>query len=84
MHKQKDDRAECGNGRGFSLLSVAGKLLAKIMLTRLLEKVIDLALPESQCWFRRERSTIDMLFVPGNCKKNSVNNIKTYTWPSLI
>ena len=63
MHKQKGDRAECGNSRRISLLSVAGKVLAKIMLTRLLEHVVDLVLPESQCGFRRGRSTIDMIFV---------------------
>ena len=28
VHKQKGDRAECGNSRGVSLLSVAGKVLA--------------------------------------------------------
>ena len=33
------------------------------MLTRLLEHVVDLVLPESQCGFRRGRSTIDMMFV---------------------
>ena len=33
------------------------------MLTRLLEQVVDLVLPESQCRFRRGRSTIDMIFV---------------------
>ena len=63
VHKQKGDRAECGNSRGISLLSVAGKVLAKIMLTRLLEHIVDLVLPESQCGFRRGRSTIDMIFV---------------------
>ena len=63
VHKQKGDRAECGNSRGISLLSVAGKVLAKIMLTRLLEHIVDLVLPESQCGFRRGCSTIDMIFV---------------------
>ena len=38
-------------------------MLAKIMLTRLLEHVVDLVLPESQCGFRHERNTIDMIFV---------------------
>ena len=33
------------------------------MLTRLLEHVVDIILPESQCGFRRRRSTIDMIFV---------------------
>ena len=63
VYKQKGDRTECGNSRGISLLSVAGKVLAKIMLTRLLEHVVDLVLPESQCGFWRGRSTIDMIFV---------------------
>ena len=45
-----------------SPISVAGKELAKIMLTRLLEHVVDLVLPESQCGFRHGRSTIDMIF----------------------
>ena len=63
LHMQTGDRAECGNSSGISLLSVAGKVLAKIMLTRLLEHVVDLVLPESQCGFRRGRNTIDMIFV---------------------
>ena len=63
IHKQNGDRAECGNSRGISLLSVAGKVLAKIMLTHLLEHVVDLVLPKSQCGFRRGCSTIDMIFV---------------------
>ena len=33
------------------------------MLTLLLEHVVDLVLPVSQCGFRRGRSTIDMIFV---------------------
>ena len=63
VHKQKGDRAECRNSRGISLPSVAGNVLAKIMLTRLLEHVVDLVLPESQCRFRRGRSTIDIILV---------------------
>ena len=62
-YKQTGDQAECGNSRGISLLSVAGKVLAKIMLTHLLEHVVDLVLPESQCGFRRAGSTIYMIFV---------------------
>jgi len=33
------------------------------MLKRLLSQVVDIVLPESQCGFRRGRSTIDMIFV---------------------
>ena len=63
LYKQKGDRAECGNSRGISLLSVAGNVLAKIMLTRILKHVVGLVLPESQCGFRSGRSTIDMIFI---------------------
>ena len=42
---------------------MAGKVLARIMLTRLLEHLVDLVLPESQCDFGCGCSTIDMIFV---------------------
>lgn len=63
IYKKKGDCAVCDNSRGISLLSVAGKVLARIMLMRLLECVAEDVLPESQCGFRRQRSTVDMIFV---------------------
>ena len=80
VYKQIGDRAGCGNSNGISLLSVAGKVLAKIML----EHVVDLFLPESQCGFRRISSTIDMIFVARKLHEKCREQIKTYTWPSLI
>jgi len=53
----------CIYSHGISLLSVAGKVLARVMLRRLLIHVAETVLPESQCGFRRGRSTIDMIFV---------------------
>lgn len=63
IYKQKGDRAVCGNSRGISLLSIAGKVLAKIMLNRLVKYISEAALPETQCGFRKTRSTTDMIFV---------------------
>ncbi len=63
IYKQKGDRAVCGNSRGISLLSIAGKVLAKIMLSRLVEHISEAVLPETQCGFRKSRSTTDMVFV---------------------
>lgn len=63
IYKQKGDRAACGNSRGISLLSIAGKVLAKIMLSRLVEHISEAVLPETQCGFRKTRSTTDMVFV---------------------
>lgn len=58
---KKGDRTLCDNYRGISLLSVAGKIFARILLNRLLV-VAEEVLPESQCGFRPSRGTIDMIF----------------------
>ena len=52
----------CDNYRGISLLSIVGKVFARILLNRLDEHVTAVILPESQCGFRSECSTIDMVF----------------------
>ena len=46
-YKQRGNRAKCGNSRGIPLFSVAGKVLAKIILIRLLGHVVDFVVPES-------------------------------------
>ena len=63
IYKNKGDKADCGNSRGISLLSVAGKILAKILLKRLIKHVSEELMPETQCGFRQNRSTSDMIFV---------------------
>ena len=62
LHKN-NDRTECGNYRGISLAAHAGKVLLKIVATRLSAycKTKGL-LPEERCWFRPNRSTTDMLY----------------------
>lgn len=62
IYKTKGDKADCGNYRGISLLAVAGKVLAKVMLQRLISNITESILPESQCGFRKDRSTVDMIF----------------------
>ena len=61
IYKKKRDRNDCGNHRGISLLSTAGKILAKIILGRI-QDISENVLPESQCGFRANRSTVDMIF----------------------
>lgn len=58
---KKGDRGICGNYRGISLLSIVGKILARILLNRLVT-LTDEILPETQCGFRTNRGTIDMIF----------------------
>ena len=62
LHNKKD-RAECGNYHGISLVTHAGKVLLKIVATRLSAycEARNL-LPEEQCGFRPHRSTTDMMF----------------------
>ena len=63
IYKRKGDRQSCDNHRGISLLSIASKILARIILNRLLDHLENShLLPESQSGFRAGRGTIDMVF----------------------
>ena len=61
LFKNKGDRSDCNNYRGISLLSVVGKVFARVVLARL-QILADRIYPESQCGFRSGRSTVDMIF----------------------
>ena len=61
LYKNKGERSDCNNYRGISLLSIVGKVFARVILIRL-QKLAERIYPESQCGFRAERSTIDMVF----------------------
>ena len=64
LHK-KGDKTECGNYRGISLVSHAGKVLLNVVARRLSAYYCEAKglLPEEQCGFRPNRSTTDMMFV---------------------
>ena len=62
IYKKKGDRTLCDNSTGISLLSCAGKVLARILLTKLIANISENVLPERQCGFRKHRSTNDMIF----------------------
>ena len=59
---KKGDRTDCGNYRGISLLSIAGKIFARILLNRLSTHITPEVIPETQCGVRGNRSTVDMIF----------------------
>ena len=52
----------CGNYRGISLLSIAGKIFARILLNSLSTYITPEVVPETQCGFRVNRNTMDMIF----------------------
>ncbi len=82
LYKRKGNRQSCDNHRGISLLSIAGKILARILLNRLTKHLEQGLLPESQCGFRKARGTIDMVFaarlLQEKCQEQNVDLYSTY------
>ena len=69
LYKRKGNPQVCDNNRGFSLLSIAGKILTNL-LNRLIAHLDQAGLiPESQCGFRKDRGTIDMIFTARQLQK---------------
>ena len=61
LFKNKGDHSHCNNYRGISLLSVVGKVLARIVLARL-QTLAERIYLKSQCGFRSGRSPVNMIF----------------------
>ncbi|XP_069960323.1 RNA-directed DNA polymerase from mobile element jockey [Cherax quadricarinatus] len=82
LYKRKGNRQACDNHRGISLLSIAGKTLARVLLNRLNEHLEQGLLPESQCGFRKDRGTIDMVFaarqLQEKCQEQNADLYSTY------
>ena len=63
LFKRKGNPQLCDKHCDISLLSIPGKVLARVLLNRLNEYLEQSGLlPESQCGFRKDRGTIDMIF----------------------
>ena len=60
IYKGKGDPKDCGNYRGISLLSVAGKMFARILLDRIRPHLLEHQRPE-QSGFTSKKSTIDRI-----------------------
>ena len=83
LYKRKGNPQVCDNHRGISLLSIAGKILAKILLNRLNAHLEQAGLiPESQCGFRKDRGTIDIIFtarqLQEKCQEQNVDLYMTF------
>ena len=53
LYKNKGDRSDCNNHRSISLLSVVGKLFARVVLRRL-QVLPEAVHPESKCWLEEK------------------------------
>ena len=77
LYKRKGDRTVCDNHRGISLLCIAGKLLARIIMLRLSLHAYTIGLiPESQCGFRAGRSTTYMIFAIKQLQEKCIEQYK--------
>ena len=63
LYKNKGTKSDCSNYRGIALLSVARKILARVLLNRLISTLAEDNTPESQCGFHANGGTTDMIFV---------------------
>ena len=63
LYKNMGEKSDCSNYRGITLLSIAGKVLARVLLHRLVPTIAEEILRQSQCGFRANRGTMDMVFV---------------------
>ena len=70
LYKNKGEKSDCSNYRGIILLSMAGKILARVLLNRLIRAIAEDILPESQYGFRANRGTADIIFVLRQIQEN--------------
>ena len=83
LFKRKGNSQVCDNYRGSCLLSIAGKILARVLQNRLSGHLGQSGLlPESQCGFRKDRGTIVMIFtarqLQENCQEQNVDLYMTF------
>ena len=69
LKKWKWNRQACDNHRGISLLSIAGKSLARILLNHLNKHLEQDLLSESQCVLCQGSGTVDMAFAARQLQK---------------
>nr|VZI39406.1 unnamed protein product [Spirometra erinaceieuropaei] len=83
LYKRKGNRQVCDNHRGISLLNIAGKIFARILLNRLNNHLEQGLLPESQCGFRRHRGTTDMIFAARQLQKKC-QEMRTHLYSTFV
>nr|VZI29030.1 unnamed protein product [Spirometra erinaceieuropaei] len=82
-YKRKGNRQVCDNHRGISLLNIAGKIFARILLNRLKNHLEQGLLPESQCGFRRPSGTTDMIFAARQLQEKC-QEMRTHLYSTFV
>ncbi|BHF65510.1 hypothetical protein SprV_0200852200 [Sparganum proliferum] len=83
LYKRKGNRQVCDNHRGISLLNIAGKIFARILLNRLNKHLEQGLLSESQCGFRRHRGTTDMIFAARQLQEKC-QEMRTHLYSTFV
>nr|VZH97057.1 unnamed protein product [Spirometra erinaceieuropaei] len=83
LYKRKGNRQVCDNHRGISLLNIAGKIFARILLNRLNNHLEQGLLPERQCGFRRHRGTTDMIFAARQLQEKC-QEMRTHLYSTFV
>ncbi|BHF64660.1 hypothetical protein SprV_0200766600 [Sparganum proliferum] len=83
LYKWKGNRQLCDSHRGISLLYIAGKFFARILLNRLNNHLEQGLLPEGQCGFRRHRGTRDVIFA--DCQlQEKCQKMRTHLYSAFV
>ncbi|BHF72548.1 hypothetical protein SprV_0401561500 [Sparganum proliferum] len=82
LYRRKGNRQICDNHRGISLLNIAGKIFARILLNRLNNHLEQGLLPERQCGFRPHRGTTDMIFAA--CQLQKCQEMRTHLYSTFM
>ena len=83
LYNNKRGWSDCNSYRGISLLSIVGKVFARILLPPL-QVLAAHVYPESQRGFWAGRSTSNIVSPYDNCRRNVMNRTRPYTSPSEI
>nr|VZI06233.1 unnamed protein product [Spirometra erinaceieuropaei] len=81
--ERKGNRQVCDNHRGISLLNIAGKIFARILLNCLNNHLEQGLLPESQCGFRRHRGTTDTIFAARQLQEKC-QGMRTHLYSTFV
>ena len=81
--QRKGNHHSCDTHLGISPLSLASKILDRILLNRLIQNLAQCLLQESEYGFRSERGTAKMIFAARQLQEKKPRTIATSLWPSL-
>ncbi|VDL98199.1 unnamed protein product [Schistocephalus solidus] len=83
LYKRKGNWQLCDNHRGISLLNIARKIFARILLNRLTGHLEQGLRPESKCGFRRHHGTTDMIFAARQLQEKC-QEMRTHLYTTFV